>query len=290
MRIAALTVNWRRAADTLACLETLRVQQPAPKIFVVDNASGDDSVARLQAGAPDVTLICSERNRGFSGGYNLGLRAALDWGAEAVLMVNNDTLLAPDMLPELLRWLAPDVGAVAPFIYYADAPDIVWASGGSINRWTLEKYDAWANRTAPPNLPPVVARDFLTGCALLLPRSTLEQVGLFDEGFWLYYEDMDFARRIRRAGLRLLLATRARLWHKVSLSSGGSDSPNERYWMARSSVRFFGKHSNLVQRAVIVPYRLGSALRTSWRLWRAGRADALQAYWRGLRDGLRGGW
>lgn len=290
MRIAAVTVNWRRAADTLACLDTLRVQQPTLEIFVVDNASGDDSIMRLRAGAPDVTLICNDHNRGFSGGYNLGLCAAMAWGAEAVLMVNNDTLLAPDMLSQMLRWLAPDVGAVAPLIYYADAPNVVWASGGSMSRWTLEKYDPLANRTAPPNLPPIVERDFLTGCAMLLPRYTLERVGLLDEGFWLYYEDMDFARRIRRAGLRLLLATQARLLHKVSLSSGGSDSPNERYWMARSSVRFFGKHANLWQRGLIVPYRLGSALRTSWRLWRNGRGESLRAYWRGLRDGLREGW
>jgi GT2 family glycosyltransferase len=87
--------------------------------------------------------------------------------------------------------------------------------------------------------------------------------------------------------LRILVVTKARLWHKVSASSGGSDSPNERYFMGRSSVRFFRKHGRGVRMWVIVPYRLGSAIKTTLRLLRAGRIESSRAYWRGLRDGLR---
>ncbi len=287
MKTIAVTVNWNRVEDTLACIASLRAQRPVPpQVIVVDNGSSDDSVAQLRATVPEVMLIPSKRNLGFSGGYNLGIQQALALGATHVLIINNDAILAPNALATLLQYAAPDVGALSPVIYHALPNRVIWSLGGRTHPLTLEKSNSWVGQPDPGTLPPVIEQDFLTGCILLLPRATLETVGLFDEGFWLYYEDMDFSRRVRLAGLRMLTVTKAHAWHKVASSSGGSDSPSERYWMARSSIRFFRKHGGGWRMLFILPYRLGSALKTSLRLVTHGRVQALRAYWRGLRDGL----
>jgi GT2 family glycosyltransferase len=133
----------------------------------------------------------------------------------------------------------------------------------------------------------VLEREYLVGCALLLKRSLLEDIGLFDTGFHpIYYEDVDLCLRAREASYRLLLIPSAHMWHKVSASAGGSGSPRERYLMARNSIRFFRKHVRGWQWLAVVPYRIGSAVRTSLRLVRQGRHDSARAYWRGLWDGL----
>jgi hypothetical protein len=140
----------------------------------------------------------------------------------------------------------------------------------------------------------VLERDYLVACALLLSRCLLTQVGLFDERFFMYYEDSDLSLRACQAGFRLLLAPQAHVWHKVAVSSGGSDSPNERYWMARSSILFFGKHVRGWRWLIVLPYRAGSAIKTLLRLTLRHRPEAARAYGRGLRDGVadsrRGKW
>lgn len=133
----------------------------------------------------------------------------------------------------------------------------------------------------------VLPIDFVPGCGMLLTRQAIEEVGLFDEGFFMYYEDSDLCLRLKRAGWQLQTITTAQMWHKVSLSSGGEDSPNERYWMARSSIRFFAKHARYWQLPIIIGWRKASAIRTTLRLLRHGKFTALTAYWRGLRDGFK---
>ncbi|HEX7970849.1 MAG TPA: glycosyltransferase family 2 protein [Thiobacillus sp.] len=285
--VCAVTVNWNRAGDTLACIDSLVHQEGlAPHIIVVDNASSDDSVDRIRQAYPQVELIRSETNRMFGGGNNLGIRRALEAGADTVFLINNDATLAPDGLAKLLACAAPDVGILSPLIYYASRPEVIWSSGGRTNPWTLEKTDGAHDRPDPGGWPTAVEQDFVTGCGMLISRQALEQVGLFDEGFLHYYEDSDLCWRMRRAGLRILLVPAAHMWHKVAVSSGGSDSPDERYWMARSSIRFFRKHARGLQKPLVACWRAGSALRTSLRLARNGKTAALRAYWRGLKDGL----
>ena len=121
---------------------------------------------------------------------------------------------------------------------------------------------------------------------MLLTRALLEKVGLFDAGYHpAYYEDVDLCVRARRAGFRLLLVPTAKMWHKVSVTSGGINSPSERYLMARHSVRYFRKYVRGWKWVVVVPYRLGSALKTTFRLAREKHFGSIRAYWCGLRDG-----
>jgi GT2 family glycosyltransferase len=113
---------------------------------------------------------------------------------------------------------------------------------------------------------------------MLIRREVLERVGLFDECFFMYYEDSDYCLRVRRAGYAIMTVPAARIWHKVSVSSDGNDSPAERYWMGRSSVLFFRKHVRGWRWLVVVPWRVASTLKTVVRLARLGRLGSASAY------------
>ena len=284
--IYAITLNWNHAQDTIACLHSLAAQTyPHLKLIAVDNGSEDDSVAQIQAACPLAQLVLNQDNLGFAGGMNRGMEYALAQGADYIFLLNNDTYLAPDALEQLMAHAGPDIGMLAPIIYYADDPRRVWSLGGQVHPWTVETIHTVRGQLDQGQWPTVMPVDFVPGCAMLLPRAVCQQVGLFDEGFFMYYEDFDLCLRIRRANYRILSITTAQMWHKVSLSSGGSDSPNERYWMAHSSIRFFRKYGRGFRRPLILFWRSASALRTSLRLRR--RPDSLRAYWRGLRHGLQ---
>ncbi|RMF43729.1 MAG: glycosyltransferase family 2 protein [Anaerolineae bacterium] len=286
--VYVVTVNWNNAPDTLACLETLsRLSYPNYRLLEVENGSTDDSPERIAEAFPQVEQVRIPENTGFAGGFNAGIRHALEKGAEYVFIVNNDTLADAGMLEPLVEAAAPpDVGAVAPLIFYATEPERIWSAGAGRSRWTLELTGNHGREMSIPAARKPVEREFLSGCALLLKRNVLENLGLLDEGFFLYYEDSDYSLRLRQAGYRLLLVPQARLWHKVSRSSLGSDSPGERYWMARSSVRFFRKHVRGWRWLVVIPWRLGSASKTTLRLVSHGNFRAARYYWRGLWEGL----
>lgn len=286
--VYAVVLNWNQPQHTIECVRSLLGQQPrAPRLLVVDNGSTDNSVEVIRHAFPEVELIAGERNLGFAGGVNVGIRRALAEGAQYVLLVNNDAIADPSMLDELLACAQADgAGVLAPAIYYVEPPDRLWFAGGRVNPLLLESLGPRGRIEPLPDAP--TERDFLAGCALLVRREVFEAAGLFDERFFMYYEDLDFCLRVRRSGYRLLVVPRARLWHKVAQSSGGAESPQERYLMALSSGRYFRKHMRGWQPALIVPYRLLSALRWTvhlawWRRW-----AALSAYWRGLVKGWLG--
>jgi GT2 family glycosyltransferase len=285
--VCIITLNWNRCRDTLAFLESCRqLTYLRHTLVVVDNASSDGSVAAIAAQFPQVTQLVNPQNLGFAAGMNVGLRYTLAQGADYLFVANNDTLPAPDMLTQLLataRTHAADI--VSPAIYYADSPQRPWSLGGWRNPLTLEVAKARALRRAN-GAPTPFAVDFVPACGLLIRRECLERVGLFDERFFMYYEDMDFCLRVRRAGCRIMVAPGARMWHKVAVSSGGSDSPGERYHMARASVQFFRKHVRGPRRLLVVPFRAGSAIKTTTRLLRQGRRQAARAYLRGLGHGV----
>lgn len=278
-----ITLNWNRRDDTLAFLDSCcHLTYANARTLVVDNGSSDDSLDAISAQFPQAEQLANECNLGFAAGMNAGLRHALQHSADYVFLANNDTTLAPDALSLLVAAAQThDAALASPVIYYASAPERVWRYAGRQRPLTLEIALCQPEGNAP------VAVDFVTGCGLLISRRCLETVGLFDEQFFMYYEDADYCVRVQQAGLQALAVPQASMWHKVATSSGGSDSPIERYHMALSSVQFFRKHVRGWRWLVVGPYRAGSAARTLARLLRHRRWAAARAYGRGLRDGAR---
>lgn len=288
--VCVIVTAWNQVDKTIPCLESVQAQTfENISILLVNNGSEDETVEQVSQKFPTVDILNLPKNLGPTGGYNAGFRRAIANQFDYIFLLNNDTLLAPDCIATLVAEAetSPDIGLVMPKIYYAFEPQRIWSIGGWANRWNLEIVRPGDNQIDTGQWNEAVDLDDAPFCAVLLTRTILETVGLPDEGFFLYYEDLDFCRRARQANFRLRLAPSAHMWHVVSASSGGSDSPSERYWMAKSSIRYFRKHTRHLRWPIVIFWRMGSAIKTSFRLLHKRRFESLRSYWRGLRDGLR---
>ena len=274
-RVSCVVLNWNGWADTIECLDALQeCSYPHLTIIVVDNGSTDDSVERIKAAHPDVLLLQSGKNLGFSGGNNIGIRQALDNGADYVWLLNNDARPAPDALSGLVAKAVSDkgLGAVASICYFADKPSTVQAWAGSrVNLWigygrlcTEPHEDDWF--------------DSLNGTSMLISRVAIESVGLLDEGFFLYWEDTEFCLRLRKKGWRIAAAPNSRVLHKVNASTGGNKIILDRY-QTTSGLRLLRLYSP----APILARFLFLAIRFTRRLLRLEFARC-QAVWAGIRD------
>lgn len=244
--------NWNGWPDTLECLGALRDLRSTPvRPVVVDNGSTDDSVARIRTAFPDCELIALDRNLGFAGGSNVGIRHALQAGAGYVWLLNNDATPEPGALGAMLEAArSDDVGLVGSVLRYAHDPEEVQALGGGYVSWWLG---------LPHNI--VRSRDlarleYLLGASMLVRSEVFEKVGLLDEGFFLYWEDVDFCVRARTAGWELAVATEAVVLHKEggTAGSGGArrSAVSADVHHLRSLTRFMKKHRRLWPIPVLV--------------------------------------
>lgn len=238
--VGCVVINWNGWQDTVACLDALRlIDYSRLFVVVVDNGSTDDSVARIQAAHPTVRLIETHKNLGFSGGNNAGIREVTRHEVEYVWLLNNDTQPTPGALRELVRRAQADasLGAVGSVLHYASEPQKIQAWGGGwINLRT--GYSTHATASSNPDRP----LDFLTAASMLVPRIALEDVGLMDDRFFLYWEDADLCFRLRKKGWGLGVASSSVVLHKVSASTRKRTSPTERHYTS-SGIRFLAQHS-----------------------------------------------
>jgi GT2 family glycosyltransferase len=283
--VYAVTLNWNRREDTLSCLASMRAMEPAPSTMIlVDNASTDGTPRAVEARFPDVSVIVNGTNLGFAGGMNVGLRAALAAGAWAILVVNNDTTLAPDLLGVLLGALQEEeqIGIVAPKIYYAEPPDHIWYAGAMRRRWFPGF--SFPGYGKPDSLRYSARRDvdYVTGCGFLARASVLRQVGIFDDAsFFMYHEDLDLSERVRRAGYRIVYVPEARMWHKESASTAPL-SAEKWYYLARYVVPFYRRY----YRWPVVSLGL-YAIYVILRECLKGHRQVVRPFFRGILDGVR---
>lgn len=287
--VLIVTVNYNSPKNTLETLTSLaQLTYPCFELLLVDNGSTDGSLATIRQAYPKLPVIANDTNLGFAGGFNLGLQRGLTMGADLILAINNDVIVAPDMLDRLVAAWVPGAGAVSPQIYYYDRPGIIWSSGFRRHPVTLEMIGGQRNRSAivTTQAAPFPV-DYLLGCALLLSREALIEAGLFDPRFYLYYEDLDLSLRLQQRGYSLWTVPAASMWHKVAGSSGLS-SPLRTYHLARSSVLFFRKHGRGWRSLFVFAYRSGSAARKIGTFLLRRDAGSASTYLRGLRDGWSG--
>ncbi len=291
--LAIIILNWNLPVDTIACVHTVRKGLEnlagASKIVLVDNGSTDDSVARFEAELGSlVQIVQTPKNLGFAGGMNVGIRWALEQGANAVLLLNNDTVVDPAMIRTLLTVAEqqPQASVVGPAIYYFAAPTQLWQAGDRSYPWSPIPFSVSAqDLTAAGGVPFRV--DYITGCCMLIPRAIVETVGLFDERFFMYFEDADLCRRMRDAGFAIWCAPAAKMWHKVSLSAH-KDRPGQRYWRTWGKVQFYKQHPHGPLAALAHVYLWAKTLLSSvGDLW-AGDWHLLAPLWQGMIAGYLG--
>ncbi len=245
--IAIIVLNWNGRDLTLDCLRSLEaVATPRVRTIVVDNASTDGSVSAVrQHYGSRVTLIENAQNLGFAAGNNVGIRRALGDGADFVLLLNNDTVVAPDFVDHLLKPMltTPDIGITAPKIYYAEPKDQIWFAGGELSMWRGTAKHTGLRATDRGQYDREHDIDYATGCAFLARRAVFEKIGELDPGYRAYFEDADFCVRARHAGYRIRYIPPAHVWHRISASTGGQLSRRKAARKLASARRFFGRYA-----------------------------------------------
>jgi len=245
-RVVAVILNFNGSRVLPDCLRTLgRSTYPELKIVVVDNASTDGSPDWIVQHAPEVQLLRNPDNCGWSAGNNTGIRWALFHGADYVWILNNDVEIDPDCLR--LQMAAFEtrqaLGMVSPLIYYLEPRTRVWFAGAYVDSRSFELnhlHSLEAFRRVPNE------QRYLSGCSLLVKREVFDRIGLLDERYFLYYDDVDFSVCAAGAGFELDVVSEAVMYHKVSAAAGsedGSSSPLQTYHLLRSGLLFWRKHA-----------------------------------------------
>ena len=289
-RTVAVVLNYRTARETVQAVQTLAASRsPVATIIVVDNASGDGSVATLRAELGDARLVEAEHNGGFAAGCNQGIREALRLGADRVLLLNSDARIEPDALGALERALDenPRVGIVGPAVVERADPQVVQSLGMgytlSTGRMRLHGFGRRYDALTVPALRQV---DGVSGCAMLVRREVFERVGLFFEDYFFAFEDLDLCLRARAAGFATVCVGSAVVRHEGSASIGRT-SPQRIYYATRNHLLLAARTSppgpavaRWVRTASIVALNLAFVLTTA----SVPRREGLSAFRRALAD------
>lgn len=241
--VYAVVTTWNGLKDTEECIASVLDSDYTPlSIVMVDNGSTDETPFHIATRFPQVEQVHTGHNGAVTAAYNLGIRHALGHGAAYVLMLNNDTTIAPDMVSALVAAARadPSRGILSPKIYYYDQPDAIWFAGADRKRFDLGARMPFVDQT--DNVENSTAReiDYAWACGFLFTRAMLDDVGLFDTRFYLYYDDVDICLRAQKAGYRVWYEPQGRMWHKV-----GASTSSKRFatiW-ARSKMTLFRKYT-----------------------------------------------
>ena len=237
--VAIILVNYNGYDDTRECIESLKqLNNKNNKIIVVDNCSTDNSLAQLKElqKSNDFILIASECNNGFSAGNNKGINYAFEMGMDYFWLLNNDTIVEPDSLDKLLLGFneSSKCGCCISKILYENDRNTIWYAGGAINKYTARvEHFCYGKSDENYKESGINKITFATGCCMLLSRTTIEQIGLLSEDYFLYEEDTEYCCRMIESDIEILYIPEARIYHKVSASVGIA-SPMAQYYLVRN--------------------------------------------------------
>ncbi|MCU1255204.1 MAG: putative glycosyltransferase (family 2) [Candidatus Angelobacter sp.] len=245
-RVSIVILNWNSYDVTLDCLLSLRkIDYGNFEVVLVDNGSVDDSPAKLLQNAPEIRLIRNETNLGFAGGCNVGMRDALRRGTDYVLLLNNDTIVAPDFLSQLVSVAESDakIGAVSPKILFFDHPDRLNYAGGEHRRWRLFPKMIGLRHLDDGRFDKIREVSFLTGCAFLIKADVVRRIGLLEEVYFHFYEDIEWSLRALKAGYKEMYVPTAVIWHKEHyVTNKNQGNGFIEFYLARNSIIFVRKH------------------------------------------------
>lgn len=275
--ISVVVLNTNRREDTLACLASLAAATyPRLSVMVLDNHSTDGSPEAIRARFPAVQVVPLAANLGYAGNNNVGIRLALEQGADWVFVLNEDTWVAPDCLERLITAAQADarIGIVGPLVYTFNEREISsaggwidWAHADAVNQGMGEQ-----DHGQYPSRPV----DFINGCGLLISRPALQAAGLLDESFFIYWEETDWCARVRRAGFRLWFEAGAVMRHKAPIRHEAF-GPSTLYYATRNRLRFFARHAPWPAKAWICAKAFSGAVRGIGQHRRAGRLEHARA-------------
>jgi GT2 family glycosyltransferase len=279
-KIFIIIVNWNQADLTIECLKSLgelRIKNYELGVTIVDNGSTDNSTKRIKNQELRIKLLETGENLGFAGGNNVGITYALESGADYVCLLNNDTVVDPNLVEGLLETFKeyPKAGAISPKIYFAkgfefhknkykdsERGKVLWYAGGDMDWNNVYGSNHGVDEVDKGQFNQIKETDFATGCCVMIPGNVLREVGLLNEKYYLYMEDVELCQRILTANYQLLYTPLGHLWHKVSQSSGIGSQLND-YFITRNRLLFGIKYASVRTKFAL--------MRESIRLWSSGR-------------------
>ncbi len=279
--VAIVILHYVKQQLTRECLESvekLNTKSLILKTIVVNN-NPKENLDNLKKRFRKVTFLETGKNLGFAGGNNFGIKSALKNGADFVFVLNNDTLLDKDLLVQLIKVasLNKQIAILSPKIYFApgyeyhkerykskDLGKIIWYAGGIIDWQNILTSHQGVDEIDGGQYDVGGGTDFVSGCAMFVNQRVFEKIGLFDERYFLYLEDLDFCQRAKLSGFKIIYAPQAKLWHKNAGSSTVGGSLHD-YFFTRNRLLFGTKYGRL--RAKLALVRESLRLLVSGRPW-----------------------
>lgn len=244
--VTIILVNYNGYEDTINCIKSLKkIKYKNYCIIVVDNGSTNTpSQRQIEFLKENTMYIHTEKNLGFAGGNNIGIRRAKLLNADYILLLNNDTVVEPNFLNLLVETakLNVKVGIVSGKIYWYNDPEKIWYAGGSFNKRLGITTHYRYNKIDNDKTDKTEKITFATGCLWLLPIEVIDDVGMLDESYFLYNEDDDYCCRVLNAGYQILYRNTAIIFHKVSKSTG-KQSALTQYYTVRNGLYIIRKYS-----------------------------------------------
>lgn len=243
-KIAIVILNWNGYNDTFECLRSLEKLTYKNTIqVVVDNGSEVEEYNNLVKKFPQIKILRSEVNLGFSGGNNLGIKYALEHGADFILLLNNDTIVEPNFIQPLLDVFEKEknVGIVAPQINYFNEPKKIWSEGGYVSKIRASGF-AYSDKFEDISNTYYEQKQFVSGCCMLIKREVFKKVGTFDNNFFLYLEDVDLCVRTIKSGYNIFISHKSKIYHKVSNSTIKNYNALPLFYVTRNRLYFVKKN------------------------------------------------
>lgn len=287
MKIDIIIVNYKKSSDTVECVHSLlQSSYPFNRIYIVDNDQDGLEIELCKIASNEKVLYFrSDKNLGFAGGVNKGIRESLKNRPDYVLLINNDTIVSKDFLSELVLGADKNRADISTGkILYYDKKNIIWGEGGWID-WKRGMGRFYRNDSVDidgPGFPKEV--EFISGCLMLIKSNVFDAIGFFDECYFMYCEDIDFCLRAKKLGLKLFCFPGSEIWHKVGIRKIGKSSAFF-YYFVRNSIFIIKKYARPAQ---FIKYTIFSPLYFIAKLVCNFSIGNLRAIISGIRDGVAG--
>ncbi len=257
VKIFILVLNFNGSDSTIELFSSLKkLKIPKGAIIeniIVDNGSEEKHVEKIKSFLPKVILLETHKNLGFAGGNNFGIKYAIEKGADFIVVLNNDTRVGSNLVKNLYETFKTDekIAGVLPKIYFekgyefhkkrykdTDLGKVIWYAGGVMDWDNLIGHNRGVDEVDKGQYNKQEEIELATGCCFMLKAAVIKEVGMFNDKYFLYYEDADLTERIKNAGYKIIYEPSAFMWHKNAESSGGSGSLLQDYYITRNRMLF----------------------------------------------------
>jgi len=284
---AIVIVNYNSQAMICDLLANLKKVVAAPFVTVIVDNSPSPDTDSITTVYPDAVIFRPGKNLGFAGGCNVGIEYALEKGCQYILLLNPDTRAEKDFLSPMLQIMAeyPDYGMLGPKIFYDNEKREIWNCGGKLNWWLGGQRSLLAD---PPDNEKVQPVTYLSGCAMLFRSKAVKDVGLMDDRYFLYFEDVDYVQAMLKRGWNVGYVHDAELFHQVSATTE-VHSPDYVYYFSRNRVWFMRKWAKFPHLAVFMLYNTLVKIPAAWFVFGLVKKQPRLAviFVKGYLDGLR---